>query len=75
MISSSDSPSEFQNRVQYFRHRRGISRFVIYDVDSNGVERFSCQDPGDVRWFEFEPSDAERDAARQLLAKSRERSD
>lgn len=46
----------------------GLRCYVIAEQNAEGGLDFFMQEPGEVRWYGFEPSAAEREAARRLLA-------
>ena len=41
-------------------------RYVIVDASAGGALEFWSQEPGEVRWFRFDPAPDERDAALTL---------
>jgi len=49
-------------RFHYSKVAGNCLRFVIVDRLADGSLEFWSQEPGDVRWFLFEPSAAERAA-------------
>jgi len=55
-------------RLTYLRLEHGVCKLAIYEVDNDGVEGFFDQEPGEVHWFAFAPSDAEAIATRHLFA-------
>jgi hypothetical protein len=53
-------------RVEYSKATASDFRYVIYDRGASG-ESFADREPDEVRWFDFEPDEEERQAARVLL--------
>ena len=53
-------------RLRYSKVVADCLRYVIVERSTDGVLRFSSQEPGDVRWYPFEPSPDERAAALDL---------
>ena len=49
-------------RFRYSKVVGNCLRFVIVDRLADGGLEFWSQEPGDVRWFSFEPSVLEREA-------------
>jgi hypothetical protein len=41
---------------------------VIVDIEADGQEDWTEQEPGEVRWFDFKPSAAERRRLRRWAA-------
>lgn len=62
------------DRTDYLKRENGGWKRVIYEIHANGAETFSDQEPGEVRWFEFQPSERERLAARRVLSGANGRS-
>lgn len=46
----------------------GVRCYVIAEQNAEGGLDFFMQEPGEVRWYGFEPTPAEREAARRLFA-------
>jgi hypothetical protein len=53
--------------VRYLKRERGNWKHVMYEIAANGTETFYDQEPGEVRWFKFQPSDRESFTARWVL--------
>ena len=53
-------------RLHYSKVVADCLRYVIVDRSEDGTLQFSSQEPGDVRWYPFEPSPEERAAALDL---------
>lgn len=58
-------------RVEYVRVKDGKPASVIYEVMSDGQEVFSESEFDELRWYAFEPSDFELQAARRLRAQGK----
>ncbi len=63
-----------QKRACYLKREHGDLKRVICEIDANGVETFCDQEPGEVRWFPFLPSQRERSFVRSILNHNNERS-
>lgn len=48
----------------------GVRCYVIAEQNAEGGLDFFMQEPGEVRWYGFEPTPAEREAARRLFTHS-----
>lgn len=55
-------------RVQCSVIWEGVRCYVIAERNTEGGLDFWIQEPGEVRWYGFQPSPAEREAAARLLA-------
>jgi hypothetical protein len=53
-------------RLHYTKVVEDCLRYVVVDRSPDGALQFSFQEPGDVRWFPFEPNAEERTAALAL---------
>ncbi len=53
-------------RIHYARKRGGVTSEVICDVYADGRETFAEREYGEIRWYDFLPSDTEVSAARRL---------
>ena len=53
-------------RLHYSKVVADTLRYVIVDRSADGALLFWSQEPGDVRWFPFEPGAEERAAALSL---------
>ena len=67
-----DSPA--LTRLHYSKVVSDCLRYVIVDRSPDGVLQFCSQEPGDVRWYPFEPSVEERAAALALWRSGNENS-
>ena len=54
-------------RLHYSKVVSDTLRYVIVDHSVEGTLQFWSQEPGDVRWYRFEPGAEERAAALSLL--------
>ncbi|MEO8368724.1 MAG: hypothetical protein ABI806_05965 [Candidatus Solibacter sp.] len=57
-------------RLHYSKVVADCLRYVIVDRSPDGGLHFSSQEPGDVRWYPFDPSPEERAAALDLWRSS-----
>ena len=56
------------HRTEYRRREKdGSLTSVIFEVFDDGQEAFSETGYNELRWYRFEPSSPERQAARELL--------
>jgi hypothetical protein len=46
----------------------GVRCYVIAEQNAEGGLDFFMQEPGEVRWYGFQPTAADREAAQRLLA-------
>ena len=53
-------------RLHYSKVVADTLRYVIVDRSAEGALQFWSQEPGDVRWYRFEPGTEERAAALSL---------
>ena len=53
-------------RLRYSKVVADCLRYVVVDRSPEGELQFWSQEPGDVRWFPFEPQADEREAALAL---------
>lgn len=51
-----------KSRYRYSKKGFGCLKFVIVDVDQSGTAEFAEQEVGEVCWYPFRPSVAERTA-------------
>ena len=54
-------------RLHYSKVVADTLRYVIVDRSAEDALQFWSQEPGDVRWYRFEPAAEEREAALSLL--------
>lgn len=54
-------------RYQYSKRGRTCLKFVIVDVFPDGYEDFSDQEAGEVCWYRFRPTTAERAAFHEFI--------
>ena len=54
-------------RVQCSVILEGVRCYVIAEQNAEGGLDFYMQEPGEVRWYGFRPTAAEREAAQRLL--------
>jgi hypothetical protein len=47
-------------RFSYSKLKNGRLKFVVVDIDWDDKEEWSEQEPGEVCWYAFKPSTAER---------------
>ena len=64
------SHRHLSGRVRYTRKHGANLSLAIANL-ANAVEEFCEQEPGEVRWYPFKPSAAEREAVRQLIAEGK----
>jgi hypothetical protein len=55
-------------RVRYTKTVGGMRKYVIADLLEDGGGDFAESEVGEVRWYPFEPTPEEAEAARKLLA-------
>ena len=63
MNSGTEFASEKATRFRYSKVVCDCLQFVIVDIHPDGRAEFWSQEPGEVRWFGFEPAAEERSAA------------
>lgn len=64
------SHRHLSERVRYIRKYRKNLSLAIANL-AQAVEEFCEQEPGEVRWYPFNPSAAEKEAVRQLIAEGK----
>ena len=64
--SPSFEESGLRGRAEYLKADADTFHFVIYDRTSTG-ESFAEHEPGETCWYDFDPSEDERQVARLLL--------
>ena len=61
-----EAGSASSTRFHYSKVVGNCLRYVIVDMSPGGAMEFWTQEPGDVRWFHFDPAPDERGAALSL---------
>ena len=64
------SHHQLTGRAQYTRKCGENLSMAIANL-ADAVEEFCEQEPGEIRWYPFDPSTAEREAVKELIAKGK----